>query len=689
MLTFLQRDYMQPFLILFFLLAGTLAQAQNVDDLGEMSLEDLLNVKTSVASKSEKTTRQSPGIITVISKDEIKKMGARDLIDILQTVPGFTFAHDTQGVVGLAVRGSWANEGKYSLMVDGQEMNEILYSSVQFGNHYPVDHINRIEIIRGPGSAIYGGYAELAVIHVITDKGSDINGARATYTYGQMRENYGRKNLSLQFGQKFGDWDVSIAGLMGQGHRSNETYTGYTSNATPPPNYNYETYSYADGKANDLNPNWINVGVNNGKLDFRFIYDDFKTTTRAQYGYSGLPQGLPTDFTSLYASLKYDWKVNDSVTLTPYINYRKQNPWKQMDPMTLTAGAGRFDVAANRSKGGLSADFKLNDILSLLVGIEAYQDAAKANTWEDPTGTPKVFGMTGNNDIKFDGLAAYAQQTVSVDDVDVTVGARWEQLKTPIGNTVSNLVPRLAVTKAAKNWHIKGLVSQAYRIPSILNFDIGYSAGLSIKPETTTTYELETGFAVNNNSYLTFNVFSTNITNPIVYEFTTVDQYSNFPLVSTIGAETDYRIKGSWGFLNFNYSYYQKDKNEVTVYNVPDSKQLLGIPQNKVSVLASWKTGLGNFHINPSVVYLSSKAAYEYNVVSDSQVLTSLPSVVLSNLYLNYPDLFINGFELGVGAFNMFDTQNRYVQPYAGGNSNHFPAPGREYIGRVNYTVNF
>lgn len=670
------------------LLFCNLAVAQDMD-IGEMSLEDLLNVKTSVASKSEKSTRQSPGIITVITKEEIKNMGSRDLIDVLQMVPGFTFAHDTQGIVGLGVRGSWAHEGKFSLMVDGQEMNEILYSTTQFGNHYPVDHINRIEIIRGPGSAIYGGYAELAVIHVITDKGADINGAKLGFTYGQMRENFGRRNASLQYGQKFGAWDVSLAAMMGEGRRGDDSFTGYASNDTPPPNFNSETYKYSEGKANNLNPNWINLGINNGPLDFRFIYDLYKTTTRAQYGYAGLTEGIQNDFESLFTSLKYDWKLSDKTTITPYLNYRRQSPWKQKDPKTVTIGSTIFDFTTSRTKAGVSGDIKFSENVSLLLGAEYYQDAAQINTWNDGT-SDKVFAMTSSKDMKLDGLALYAQQTVAFDVAEATLGARYEQIKTPVGRTVSKLVPRLAVTKASKTWHVKGLISQAFRTPSIFNFQADYnvSGTSTINPETTTTYELETGFSVTNNSYLTMNIFSTTITNPIVYQYTTDDFYSNFPLVATFGAEMDYRIKGSWGFTNFNYSYYQKDKNEVPVYNAGNFQELLGMPQHKATALVSLKTGLGGLTINPSIVFMSSKHSYEYNTTADTEDLIKLPAVTLANLYMNYPDLFMKGLELGVGAFNIFDTKNRFVQPY---NSNwgHSPAPSREIVGRINYTANF
>ncbi|MBL7925193.1 MAG: TonB-dependent receptor plug domain-containing protein, partial [Bacteroidia bacterium] len=150
-------------MMLLLLLAGqgrVLSQSQPFQGLSydSLSLEELMNIKITVASIKELSPRQSPGIVSYITAEDIRNMGARDIMEVLRSVPGFEFGVDVEGVVGLGVRGNWAHEGKVVLFIDGQEMNESLYSTLQFGNHYPIDHIERIEIIRGPGSALHGGF---------------------------------------------------------------------------------------------------------------------------------------------------------------------------------------------------------------------------------------------------------------------------------------------------------------------------------------------------------------------------------------------------------------------------------------------------------------------------------------------------------------------------------------------------
>ena len=122
-----------------------------------------MNLDIHVTSRSTIPMRQAPGIVSLVTADEITNSGARDLIDVLRLVPGFWFGVDVQGVVGLGFRGNWGHEGKIQLIVDGLEINEHHYSSYWFGSHFPVESIKNIEILRGPGSVMYGGYAALAV----------------------------------------------------------------------------------------------------------------------------------------------------------------------------------------------------------------------------------------------------------------------------------------------------------------------------------------------------------------------------------------------------------------------------------------------------------------------------------------------------------------------------------------------
>ncbi|RMG63359.1 MAG: Plug domain-containing protein, partial [Bacteroidetes bacterium] len=172
-------------------------------------LDPYLNSPVSVAAQKLLSQRNAPGIITLITEEEIRNSGARDLIDLLRLVPGFGFALDQAGRVGIGVRGNWANEGKVLLLVDGLEMNDIYSGGLSFGNHYPVEMIKRIEIIRGPGSAIYGGFAGFAVIKVETYNGYAVSGLSAGFTRGDMGSLDSRRNRRFYAGKNWRNLTVN------------------------------------------------------------------------------------------------------------------------------------------------------------------------------------------------------------------------------------------------------------------------------------------------------------------------------------------------------------------------------------------------------------------------------------------------------------------------------------------------
>jgi outer membrane receptor for ferrienterochelin and colicin len=116
--------------------------------LWELDTQDLVDIPVSsaVVSKAQ-PLREATGITTVISGDEIRALGARDLKEVLELVPGVSFGTDVANIVGIAFRGMWAQDGRVLLQIDGQPMNELAFGSLQFGHHYPVQAIERIEIM--------------------------------------------------------------------------------------------------------------------------------------------------------------------------------------------------------------------------------------------------------------------------------------------------------------------------------------------------------------------------------------------------------------------------------------------------------------------------------------------------------------------------------------------------------------
>lgn len=140
-----------------------------------LGVEDLLNTKVYSASKYEQNAVEAPSYISVITADDIRKWGYRNLQEALQSVTGFYIkshnSYTTLGVRGFAPSGD-AN-GRILFMVNGHVINNNIDDSAPIGNDFPIDMdlVDRIEIVRGPSSSLYGADALMGVVNVITRTG--------------------------------------------------------------------------------------------------------------------------------------------------------------------------------------------------------------------------------------------------------------------------------------------------------------------------------------------------------------------------------------------------------------------------------------------------------------------------------------------------------------------------------------
>src|SRR5256885_5410151 len=165
---------------------------QKPPDLTELSLEALMEIRVPTvygASKFEQKTTQAPSSITVVTSDEIKKYGHRTLADVLQSVQGLHVSYD-RNYAFLGTRG--VNLGDFNsrilLLIDGHRVNNNLTDGAFIDTAFvlDVDLIDRIEIIRGPGSVLYGNNALFGVINVITRKGHQLNGFEVSGEYAEF-----------------------------------------------------------------------------------------------------------------------------------------------------------------------------------------------------------------------------------------------------------------------------------------------------------------------------------------------------------------------------------------------------------------------------------------------------------------------------------------------------------------------
>jgi iron complex outermembrane receptor protein len=160
-------------------LVASLSGAQQ-QDLRELTLEELLNVEVISVSRQPERRFTAASAVHVLTSDDIARSGARDVADALRMVPGVQVAQINGNAVAVSARGfnsRFAN--KMLVMVDGRTIYTPLFSGVFWDTvDVPIDLIDRIEVILGPGGSAWGTNAVNGVINILTLPASETTGTR-------------------------------------------------------------------------------------------------------------------------------------------------------------------------------------------------------------------------------------------------------------------------------------------------------------------------------------------------------------------------------------------------------------------------------------------------------------------------------------------------------------------------------
>lgn len=652
---------------------------------------DESSAATQVASFATTLLKDSPAVVTVISGADILATGARDLIDILNMVPGFFLGADVEGVVGPGFRGLWGHEGKILLIIDGKEMNELLYSNMQLGNEFPVELIERVEIVRGPGSVIYGGSAELAVINVITRGLQGTTDVMATATYGQMTgardfgTGYGRRKVTAS-GRFVVD---SVPGLssfasvsVGQGQRS---VRSYVDNQVPPVSASMEGQSALD-------PTIVHAGIGYRDLQASFLYHHLATTDVDGPGTVVPAPPLHVYFDAFHGELVGTFHPSNRLEIVPRLNLSYETPWR----IPADANNSLYDKSVRRIRGRLLGRWAVLDQLQLTAGGDMIFDHADLNV---PAADPLQNQFGTSDSIDYQTFAGYVELFSENSIINVAAGARYDHLSTIGGE----LVPRLVLLRSFGPLGLKGLFSRSFRAPGIEN--INDSVGVNrISPERTRIFEFEASWDLSPQQRISANVYDVLIDAPISYTHdaaTDKDGYLNLGRQGTRGFDLSYRLRTRLVRLEANYSFYRPSVSEnLPPYTVPGHvDQFLGASVHHASARATFRPW-GWLGISPSAVLVGERYTRGTPDASGAETAVAVPAQLLANLFIFRENVGVRGLTVGLGIYNIFGFDYKFVHPSAGtpaSNSpadvlaaftgDHAPLPGldREIMLRVSY----
>ncbi len=178
-------------------------------NLDALSLEDLLNVQVVTASKNAESISDAPGIVTTISAKEIEQFGATSLLEVLDRLAGTYVPGSTafpQSVVSMRSDMSTVYNNHVLLLLNGRPFRESLRGGVYSALYttFPVETIERLEVVRGPGSVLYGSNAYSGVINIITKEAGE-----AAFTVSGGYGSFNARSFAVQGGVTSGDLAVS------------------------------------------------------------------------------------------------------------------------------------------------------------------------------------------------------------------------------------------------------------------------------------------------------------------------------------------------------------------------------------------------------------------------------------------------------------------------------------------------
>ena len=655
----------------------------SVKDITELSLEDLLNAELTTSTKSKPMSlRDSPNVMTIVTRDEIVRSGARELADVLRLVPGVQMTGDLYSSVNASFRGVWGTEGKLLVLLDGHEMFELLYYGTELGNRVPVDQIERIEIIRGPGSVVYGGSAELAVINIITRSAQDLDGASVSGVYGQMFDGaahqgqslantFGHRTISAAFGKTIGGPQglaLKVGIYVGQGNRSDQTYT----------DMNGATYNMAGNARSD--PMLLNAAADYHGLKLGYLFEYYHTNMKDGYGGTNpiLADTLPVNYLSHSFNLSYEWNLGHGLKLVPRFHWLYQRPWQTATDAVLYPTID-WQPIAQRVQGGLILVWDVVESLNLLLGNDYFVDSATNDiqAFVDPNAPTQT-----TTHVSYWDTAAYGQALLDTPWANLSAGARYEHRE----HVGGSFVPRAGATKTFGPFHFKLLYSRAFRAPAMSNL----AQNTDVKAEATTVAEVELGYRLHPNLFAVLNGYDITIDRPFAYFYdtaTTAEGYRNYGRMGTRGLEFELRFKSERIFANLSYSYYTAaGKDKIQTLEVPGHRSvLLGLSPHKVAVLGGASiTKQLDASLSATLLAGERFGFYTYDPATGDPVAKDFGAELQLNAFVSYKNLVVPGSFVGLGVYNLANARTLLIQPYDNG---HAPLPGasREVFVRIGY----
>ena len=540
----------------------------------QLGLEELMNIEVYGASQHMQKVIEAPASVTIITADEIKKYGYRTLADILQSVPGFYVTNDRSysyiGVRGFNRPGDFSS--RILLLVDGHRLNDSLYDQAAVGteSRIDVDLIDRVEIIRGPTSSLYGTNAFFGVINVMMKRGRDINGTELSTEIGHYQSYKGRATYGKRFSN---DLELLISGAFydSQGHRR-LFYKEYDDPAT-----NNGIVRRADG--DQFYNLFTKLTFHNVTLMGGYLGRE-KVVPTAHYG-TVFPTDRTIDYDEYgYVDLKYEKEIAKGWELVARLYYDRYyyrgnylyNYSETADPLLVLNQDYDF---GERWGGEVRLTKQMWQKHRVTLGAEYRDDFRREfnNADQDP-----FFSYLKTNKGSRNWALFLQDEFAILENLILNGSVRYDYYDS-FGGTIS---PRVGLIYTWRKNTVKLLYGQAFRAPNAyeqIYAATGFKANLALDPEKITSYELVLERPLGKYLRTSLSGYYYTINDLISQGVDPADELIVFTNAESIDAKgAELTLDGQWNSgLEGRLSYaIQKTNNQQT------GRQLTNSPQHMV-----------------------------------------------------------------------------------------------------------
>ena len=534
-------------------------------DLTELPLEALMEMEVPVvfgASKFEQKTTEAPSSITVVTADEIKRYGHRTLADVLQSLQGFNISYD-RNYAFLGARGVSLGDfnDRMLVLVDGHRVNNNYNDGAFIDTAFllDLDLVDRVEVIRGPGSVLYGNNAFFGVINVVTRQGKQLNGVEVSGEYASYDTYKGR----VTYGKLFTNGvQLLLSGTYYDSGGQDRLF--YKEFNTPVQNNGVAQNMDGDSSGSVFG----SLGYGDFTLEGAFNRREKVNPTAWQVGADGFndPRLRTTDERS-YTSLKYTHSFPEVVDVTAQVYYDRYDfeigyPQTAFDATGTNVISSRFSTEKDAGEwwgAELQLNKRLWDRHVITLGAE-YRDDFLQDSRVIVQDMPD---QGSHNNASRRSYGVYVQGDFAVlTNLHLNGGVRYDQY----GDFDPAFNPRLAlIYHPWEKSTFKAIYGTAFRAPSFYEDILAQDQVL--KPEEITSYELVYEQEIGRHLRSSLSGFYNQMNDLLVLNS---GSFTNFD-ANTRGLEL--ALEGSWASgIRGRASYSLQDtRNSSVAWDMPDS----------------------------------------------------------------------------------------------------------------------